>query len=153
MAHTCYRLDQLPQGDLTRRAADAPARVASVLDSAGEERPHLACHLGPAPAAAVGRNSSTTGRQATVRPLDRASYRPAQEISWRARSAPPGSAVWAQPPGRRPGRGRIAAADVCRLDFPRPYSLSRQRWSRWVCTALLLTGVTTWPEACLHANG
>ena len=29
----------MPQGDLTLRAANAQARVASVLDPAGEERP------------------------------------------------------------------------------------------------------------------
>ena len=36
------------------------------------------------------------------------------------------------------------------MDFPRPYP--RLRWSRWVCTALLLMAVTTWPRPGLHAD-
>ena len=54
-------------------AADAPAREASVLDPAREERPHRACHLGLASGAAVGSHSPTTGpsgRQVTGRQLD-----------------------------------------------------------------------------------
>ena len=65
----------MPQVETTRRAplraAEAPARVASVLDPAGEERPHRAGRLAPlAPAtrAAVGSQSPTAGRQATGGP-------------------------------------------------------------------------------------
>ena len=41
-------------------SGDAPARVASVLDPAGEERSHRAGSLGPAPGAAAGGNHSPT---------------------------------------------------------------------------------------------
>ena len=91
-----------------RAAADAQARVASILDPAGEECRHWAGRLGPAPGAAISNHSPTTGRQATGK---RSAHEPARLRTVRAVAGGRGQLSWRrQPPGRSVGRARRGAS-------------------------------------------
>ena len=100
------------EGELTLRASNAQAGVASVFDSACEERPHRPAVWAQPP----GRRSAaspTTGRQATGLQLD-------PNILAGGRGAP-SAAVWAQPPELR-SAGKVQP----RADKPRVGSWTGQ---------------------------